>query len=197
MTAQDAIKRIKIALGMEKFEAIAELLDGTKVHVDEDFTVGAQLHIVNEDGSYTAAPEGTHETAEGKLITVDAAGVITAIEDKIVEEVAAEETKIEEEVKVEETEMGKKEKMMEEETVEVAIEVAPEMVQAVIDAVAPLMEQVKELETELKSLKASFSKFSNEPAAKPVRNNFKAEQADKKSAIDARLEVLAQIRKKK
>ena len=196
MTAQDAIKRIKIALGMEKFEAIAELVDGTKVHVDEDFTVGAQLHIVNEDGSYAAAPEGTHETTEGKLITVDAAGVITAIEDKVTEEVAAEEVKVEEETKVEE-EMGKKEKMMEDEKVEVSVETTPEMVQTIIDALAPMMEQVKELETELKALKASFSKFSNEPAAKPVRNNFKAEQAEKKSAIESRLEVLAQIRKKK
>lgn len=196
MTAQDAIKRIKIALGMEKFEAITELVDGTKVHVDEDFTVGAQLHIVNEDGSYAAAPEGTHETTEGKLITVDAAGVITAIEDKVTEEVAAEEVKVEEETKVEE-EMGKKEKMMEDEKVEVSVETTPEMVQTIIDALAPMMEQVKELETELKALKASFSKFSNEPAAKPVRNNFKAEQAEKKSAIESRLEVLAQIRKKK
>lgn len=185
MTANEAIKKIKIALGIEKMEAIAELVDGTKVHVDNEFAVGEQLHVVAEDGTYIAAPEGTHETIEGKLITVDAAGVITAIEDKV----TAEEEEVKEEVK-EEVEMAEEE----EEKTEVSVEVAPEMVQQVIDAITPLIDQVKELETEMKALKASFSKFSNEPAAAPVRNNFKAEQAEKQTAIDARIEMLAKIR---
>ena len=190
MNAIEAIKKIKIALGLEKMEAVAELVDGTKVHVDNDFTVGEQLHVVTEDGSYAPAPEGTHETIEGKMITVDAAGVITAIEEK--EEVAAEEVKEEEKVEVKE-EMA--EETEEETKTEVKVEVAPEMVQQVIDAIAPLIDQVKELETEMSKLKASFSKFSNEPAATPVRNNFKAEQAEKKELVDARLEMLAKIRR--
>jgi hypothetical protein len=193
MTAIEAIKKIKIALGIEKMEAVAELVDGTQVHVDNEFAVGEQLHVVTEDGSYAPAPEGQHETTEGKLITVDAAGVITAIEEK--EEVAAEEVKEEEKVEVKE-EMA--EEGAEEETkTEVKVEVAPEMVQQVIDAITPLIDQVKELETEMKALKASFSKFSNEPAATPVRNNFKAENAEKKELIDARLDMLAKIRRGK
>ena len=192
MTAIEAIKKIKIALGIEKMEAIAELVDGTKVHVDNEFAVGEQLHVVAEDGTYAPAPEGTHETIEGKLITVDAAGVITAIEDKVTEEVAAEEVKTEEKV-TEEVKM-EGEEPMEEDKAEVSVEVAPEMIKPIIDAIMPLVEQVKELETEMAKLKASFSKFSNEPAATPVRNNFKAEQAEKQSAIDARIEMLAKIR---
>lgn len=191
MTAIEAIKKIKIALGIEKMEAIAELIDGTQVHVDNEFAVGEQLHVVTEDGSYAPAPEGTHETTEGKLITVDAAGVITTIEEK--EEVAAEEVKEEEKVEVKE-EMAEE---TEEAKTEVKVEVAPEMVQQVIDAITPLIDQVKELETEMKALKASFSKFSNEPAATPVRNNFKAENAEKKELIDARLDMLAKIRRGK
>ena len=191
MTATEAIKKIKIALGLEKMEAVAELLDGTQVHVDNEFAVGEQLHVVTEDGSYAPAPEGTHETIEGKLITVDAAGVITTIEEK--EEVAAEEVK--EEEKVEEEVKMEEEIIEDEKKTEVSVEVAPEMVQSVIDAITPLIDQVKELETEMKALKASFSKFSNEPAAAPVRNNFKAEQAEKKELIDARLEMLAKIRR--
>lgn len=193
MTAIEAIKKIKIALGIEKMEAVSELLDGTKVHVDNEFAVGEQLHVVAEDGTYIPAPEGTHETIEGKLITVDAAGIITAIEDKVTEEVAAEEVKTEEKV-TEEVKM-EGEEPMEEDKAEVSVEVAPEMIKPIIDAIMPLVEQVKELETEMAKLKASFSKFSNEPAAAPVRNNFKAEQAEKQSAIDARIELLAKIRK--
>ena len=195
MTAIEAIKKIKIALGIEKMEAVSELLDGTKVHVDNEFAVGEQLHVVAEDGTYVPATEGTHETIEGKLITVDAAGVITAIEDKVTEEVAAEEVKTEEKV-TEEVKMEGEEPMDgEEKKAEVSVEVAPEMIKPIIDAIMPLVEQVKELETEMAKLKASFSKFSNEPAAAPVRNNFKAEQAEKQSAIDARIELLAKIRK--
>jgi len=189
MTAIEAIKKIKIALGIEKMEAVAELVDGTQVHVDNEFAVGEQLHIVTEDGSYAPAPEGTHETTEGLLITVDAAGIITTIEEK--EAVAAEEVTEEEEVEVE---MAAE--PMEEET-EVSVSVAPEMVQQVIDAITPLLDQVKQLETEMQALKASFSKFSNEPAATPVRNNFKAENAEKKELIDARIDMLAKIRRSK
>lgn len=190
MKALEAIKRIKIALGIEKFEAVAELVDGTQVHVDNEFAVGEQLHIVAEDGTFAPAPEGTHETTEGMMITVDAAGIITAVEEKVTEEVVAEEVKVEEEVKEEV-------KMEEETKTEVSVEVAPEMVQAVIDAITPLMNQVKELETEMMKIKASFAAFSNEPAATPVRNNFKAEFAEKKELAESRIEMLAKIRNNK
>lgn len=194
MTAQDAIKRIKIALGMEKF-AEATLVDGTIVRTEGELAPGEQLQVVAEDGTMLPAPEGTHETQEGKLVTVDAAGVIVSIEDKPAEEVTAEE-----EVTVKEEAMGEEEKKKmedEEPKAEVSIEVAPEMVQQVIDAVAPLVDQVKELETELKALKASFSKFSDEPAAKPVRNNFKAVAEEKQTLIDKRMDALVAIRNKR
>ena len=187
MTAIDAIKKIKVALGIQKFEAVAKLVDGTEVHVDNEFAPGEQLHVVAEDGSFVPAPEGVHETEDGQLVTVDAAGVIVSIEDKPAEEALEEEkVEIEEEEKVE---------MAEEEEVTVEVAVAPEMVQAVIDALAPIVEQVKELETEMKKMQASFSKFSNEPAAEPVRNNFSAQKTNE--LLASRLETISAIRNKK
>lgn len=185
MNALQAIQKIRIALGIEKFEVEATLEDGvTKVHVDGELAPGEQLHVVAEDGSYVPAPEGTHTTEDGKVITVDAAGVITAVEEKAAEA-------LEEEVEVE-----VEEEKMEEEKVEVAVEVAPEMVQQVIDAIAPIVDQVKEIETELKKMKESFAKFSNEPAGTPVRNNF-SKVSKNDNVLDTRLEALAQLRKKK
>ena len=108
MTALQAIQKIRIALGIEKFEAVATLIDGTtKVHVDGEFAPGEQLHVVAEDGSFMPAPEGTHTTEEGMMITVDAAGVITAVEEKAAEALE-EEVAVEEEEKVEMAERLKK-----------------------------------------------------------------------------------------
>lgn len=187
MNALTAIKKIKLALGMETFEAVAELVDGTKVHVDGEFEVGAQLHVIAEDGSYAPATEGTHTTTDGNEITVDAAGVITSIEP--VEETPEVEVEIEAE---------KKEEMAEEEVKEeVEVKLEDEVVEKVVAALKPFMDDLKETKEELEALKASFSKFSNEPAAKPVRNNFKAEAEEKASLQEKRMEALVAIRRKK
>lgn len=186
MKAIDAIKKIKIALGLEKFEAVAKLVDGTEVHVEGEFAPGEQLHVVAEDGSFLPAPEGEHITEDGMKITVDAAGVIVSVEESA-EEVAAEITEEEmEEIEVETPVEG-----------EVAAEITEEVVQAVVDAIAPVVAEVAQITEEMKKLKASFAEFSNEPAGEPVRNNFSKESKSKSDSIDSRLEVLAALRNKK
>lgn len=187
MNALTAIKKIKLALGMETFEAVAELVDGTKVHVDGEFEVGAQLHVIAEDGSYAPATEGTHTTTDGNEITVDAAGVITSIEP------VEEETEVSVEVEAEK----KEEEMAEEVKEEVEVKLEDEVVEKVVAALKPFMDDLKETKEELEALKASFSKFSNEPAAKPVRNNFKAEAEEKATLQEKRMEALVAIRRKK
>lgn len=191
MTTNEAINKIKLLLGVqaEKFEATAALQDGTPVHVDTEFEVGATLHIVQEDGTFVPAPEGEHTLEDGKKLYVDAAGVITAIEDEAAEEAAApaEETTTEE--------------AMEEVVVEdVPAEIAPvteEIVAAVVEAIAPVLEEVQTLKAQLEMLSGKFQKFSNEPASEPVRNNFKEEKLAKAEAADIRYKALVQIRNNK
>ena len=190
MTALEAIKMIRVALGVQKFEAVAKLQNGTEVHVDGEFAVGEQLHVVQEDGTFVPAPEGEHYLEDGRALYVDAAGVITKIEE--VTEVAAEE---EEEVATEEV-------AMEEVSVEAPVEgeeavaITEEVVAAVVEAIAPIVEEVAAITEEMKKLKASFNKFSGESAATPVKNNFsKVSKGD--SMLDARLETIAALRKKK
>ena len=197
MNAFQAIKKIKIALGLEKFEAVAELVDGTKVHVDGEFEVGEQLHVVAEDGEFTPAPEGEHTTTDGMKITVDAAGVITAIESA---EEETEEVSVEVEAEKKEEEMAEVEeevKVEAEEKEEIEVKLEDEVVEKVVAALKPFMDDLKETKEELEKLKASFSKFSEEPAGKPVRNNFRKEIEDKVSLQEKRMEALVAIRRKK
>jgi len=196
MNAFTAIKKIKIALGLEKFEAVAELVDGTKVHVDGEFEVGEQLHVVAEDGEFTPAPEGQHTTTDGMMITVDAAGVITAVESA---EEETEEVSVEVEAEKKEEEMAEVEeevKVEAEEKEEIEVKLEDEVVEKVVAALKPFMDDLKETKEELEALKASFSKFSDEPAAKPVRNNFQKEAEQKVSLQEKRMEALVAIRRK-
>jgi len=89
MTANEAIKKIKVMLGVEQVVetveteiqlAEATLVDGTIVKVEGEFEVGKQLLVVTVEGDI-AAPEGIHETTDGLLVTVDAQGVITNLEE--------------------------------------------------------------------------------------------------------------------
>jgi hypothetical protein len=190
MTALEAIKKIRVALGVQKFEQTAKLMDGiTEVHVDGEFAVGETLHVIQEDGTFVPAPEGTHLLEDGRELYVDAAGVITQIE------AAAEEAAMEDEEEVVTEEVA-----MEEVSVEAPVEgeeavaITEEVVTAVVEALAPIVEEVAAITEEMKKMKASFAKFSGESAGEPVRNNFsKVSKGD--TALDARLETIASLRK--
>jgi hypothetical protein len=102
MEAQEAIKRIKIALGMEKPEQEfkeAKLADGVTIVTWEGELEGAELMIVSEEGKIPA-PDGDHTLESGEIVTV-ADGKVIAITPKKEEE--------EEEAEVE-IELGKEEK---------------------------------------------------------------------------------------
>ena len=107
MTANEALGKIRVMLGLSEVEldetkvvgdasaettdttnielATATLVDGTIVKVEGDFEVGKQLVVETEDGEIPA-PEGSHETTDGQVISVDAEGVIVSIEEVVVEE---------------------------------------------------------------------------------------------------------------
>ena len=198
MTSTEAINKIKVLLGLdvetskESFEATGKLADGTEIHTPTEIEVGAMLHIIQEDGSMIPAPEGTHTLEDGRIVAVDAAGVITSIEE------AAEETETETEVEVEV-------EMAEEETTEESVEMeekeeettmsAEEIVAAVVEAMSPVMKDVEEMKAKLMSLSAEFNAFSDAPAAKPVRNNFAEQAKMNASNAEERLERVAKLRK--
>ena len=190
MTATNAISKIRVLLGVEE-EVVAiamaseTLVDGTEVKVEGELEVGKALVVVTAEGDIPA-PAGVHQTESNNLITVDEAGVISQIE-----EVSSEATEeVEEEVKVEMEEEIKVEVENEEEEIEV--ELQEEMIVKIVEAMKPYFEEIKELKEKVVEMEGNFSKFSKEPATKPIKK-AEAFAANKFDAI----ERIQKIRKSK
>ena len=173
MTANEAIKKIKVMLGVEQVVetveteiqlAEATLVDGTIVKVEGEFEVGKQLLVVTAEGDI-AAPEGIHETTDGLLVTVDAQGVITNLEET---------TKESEEVEA-----------------KASTELSEDFVNQIVNI---LDNKFKEFETKLQTLNHEFSAFKNEPAGKKITNNLNEVQKSEGDLATARYEKLVEFR---
>lgn len=191
MTANDAITKIRVLLGVQEEVSVefasATLVDGTEVSVEGEFEVGKPLFVVTEEGNI-AAPAGIHQTSEGLLVTVDESGVIAAIEEVAPE--AAEE--VEEEVEVAMEEEKPEEEMEDEEKVEEEMEDEEEMIVKIVEAMKPYFEEIVKVKEKVEEMEGKFQKFSKEPAAKPIKK-AEAFTANKMSAV----ERIAKIRKSK
>ena len=180
MTANDAIKKIRVMLGMEteaeaKSVELAEvaLVDGTIVKVEGELAEGKALFVVSEEGD-VQAPEGVHETTDGMLISVNSEGLITSIEEKATEE----------EAQVEQEEMSDE-----------STNFSDEMIGAIAELIKPLNEKISAMEAKFSSLNEDFDTFRNEPAGEKVTNNYFS--SEKTNTRDARLEMIASLRKNK
>jgi hypothetical protein len=112
MEAQEAIKRIKIALGMEKPEQEfkeAKLADGVTIVTWDGELLGADLMVISEEGKIPA-PDGDHTLESGEIVTV-ADGKVINIEPakeeeaEIEIELAAEDAEVEAEIESEDYDM--------------------------------------------------------------------------------------------
>jgi len=189
MTVNDLVKKLRVMLAADKDVvtetkmAEAELVDGTVVYTDGDLAIGATLLIKTEEGEESPfAPEGIHETTDGMLIGVGPNGEIMEI------------SEVEAEAKPEEV----IEEVMEEVEVEVevpeeAIPATEELLTGIAEIIAPFTEEIAALTEEVTELKAKFSKLADEPAAKPIRNEF-SENSAKRNITDKRMEALKALR---
>jgi hypothetical protein len=171
MTAAEAIKTIKVMLGVDQVVettvtevklAEATLVDGTVVKVEGEFEVGKQLVVVTAEGD-VPAPEGIHETTEGLLVTVDAEGVITSLEEK------------EEEVEAEATEAT----------------LSEDFVKQIVNIID---NRFNELNNKLQNLNQEFSAFRNEPAGKKITNNLNETNSIQGDIATARFEKIVEFR---
>jgi hypothetical protein len=200
MTANDAISKIRVLLGVEEEPkqevamASATLVDGTQVEVEGDFEVGKPVFVVTEEGNIPA-PAGVHQTTDNLLVTVDESGVIAQIEE-VAPEAQQEEKKEEameednkEEVAMEEHD-DKKEEM--EDEIEEEMEDEDEMIVKIVEAMKPYFEEIKDLKEKVVEMEGKFQNFSKEPAAKPIKK-AEAFEANRLTAV----ERIAKIRKSK
>jgi len=171
MTAAEAIKTIKVMLGVDQVVettvtevklAEATLVDGTVVKVEGEFEVGKQLVVVTAEGD-VPAPEGIHETTEGLLVTVDAEGVITNLEEK------------EEEVEAEATEAT----------------LSEDFVKQIVNIIDT---RFNELNNKLQNLNQEFSAFKDEPAGKKITNNLNETNQFQGDIATARFEKIVEFR---
>ena len=181
------IKSLMVKFGFLKAE-MAKLIDGTEIRVEGDELVeGAAVYVVTEEGD-VPAPDGIHELEDGTKVET-AEGLIKSIEMKMEDDSIEESPEGVEEVQMEEeiVEEEKVEEEMEEDVIEVEVpgvlpsEVAAPAVEAIVEAIVPILEHVKELEEELKKVKASFEAFRNQPAGSPVnktKKDFKVQDSD-------------------
>ena len=80
----------------QKQMAMAVLADGTEVYSpDAEFGIGSELFVMDAEGNPMPAPEGEHETAEGKILVVTE-GKISEIKDKPMEDEPSVEIEIQE-----------------------------------------------------------------------------------------------------
>jgi hypothetical protein len=184
MTAHEALGKIRVMLGLEEVEsettivetetettnvelAEATLLDGTVVKTEGDFEVGKQLFVVTEDGD-VPAPPARHETTDGVILVVDDEGIITEIEEVVVEE----ETETEENF-------------------------SDDLINQLVGALQPSLDKIEELSNEVKALKGQFHEFRDEPGSPKIYNNLNDINKDEQSIMSGRMAKILEVRRNK
>jgi len=182
MTANDAIKSIKVMLGVAhagetastKIDDVklaeATLMDGTRFEVDGEFEVGKQAFVITSEGERVEAPEGKHETTDGLVFTTDRIGVITAID---------------------EVENGEAESVDE---VETSVSLSNDTLKKLVTALESIQEGMINLETKINATNEEFSAFKNEPAGKKITNNLSEVQKTQLDMSAQRFEKILQFR---
>jgi Mg2+ and Co2+ transporter CorA len=166
------LNQIRTLLNIEVRLEEMKLENGTVVSA-ETFEKGSEIFIVTDDEK-VAMPVGEYILEDGRLLVVEAEGMIADVRDVSDEVPAKEETED-----------------LEEETVETEVpaEVAAEVeaiIEAVVEVIAPVIEEVKE---EIEMLKKKFSdmdvkeeekKEELSAARKPIKHNPEAKAPQKK-----------------
>lgn len=114
------------------------LMDGTKVRVEGDLEVGNKVEV-EVDGVYVKAPEGQHDLADGRVIYVDAEGLINEIETP--------DTETEDETGMEEVFSA---------------------ISNLVDEVKSLRGELNSIKEANETLKTRVNKFAAEPSAEPL-----------------------------
>ena len=98
---QDILNRFDVNLTVteEKSTELAEvtLENGTVVYTDDEFVVGAEAYIINDEGERISVPAGDYELNDGRLMVIGEGGVIEEIKgaEEPAEEPVAEEAEAE------------------------------------------------------------------------------------------------------
>ena len=164
------LNQIRTLLNIEVKLEEQKLENGTVVSA-ETFEKGSEIFIVTDDEK-VAMPVGEYILEDGRLLVVEAEGMIADVRD-VSDEVPAKETEDLEEV-------------IETEVPEEVVQEVEAIVEAVVEVIAPVIEEVK---SEIEELKKKFSdmdvkeeekKEELSAARKPIKHNPEAKAPQKK-----------------
>lgn len=200
MEANEAIKRIKIALGMEKPEQEfkeAKLADGVTIVTWEGELEGAELMLITEEGKIPA-PDGSHTLESGEIVTVADGKVISVESAK--EEEAEVEIELEKEKK-EDYDMGAVVKMVEDCMAKIEIlekKMGETKMEEKVEEAMSAISSHKEAFAQLVELVDKIAKLpSEEPADKgDLFSSMKVSKEDQSEKLNAFAEALNKLKNK-
>jgi len=170
----------------QKQMAMAVLADGTEVYSpDAEFGIGSEIFVMDAEGNPTPAPDGEHETAEGKILVV-VEGKISEVKEKPMEE----EPKVE--IEIEEVEQSSFDGVSRE-----------EFENTINKLIEGFEAKINELTAEKQNLSATIEKMSKAPATESVKKSNPVAQKQSANtevpfrAMDARSRAYQLINSKK
>jgi hypothetical protein len=169
----------------QKQMAMAVLADGTEIYSpDAEFGIGSELFVMDAEGNPTPAPDGEHETAEGKILVV-VEGKISEVKEKPMEE----EPKVE--VEIEEVEQSSFDGVSRE-----------EFENTINKLIEGFEAKINSLNAEKQNLSATIEKMSKAPATESVKKASPVAQKQSANevpfrAMDARSRAYQIINSKK
>jgi hypothetical protein len=169
----------------KKQMAMAVLADGTEIYSpDAEFGIGSELFVMDAEGNPIPAPDGEHETAEGKILVV-VEGKISEVKEKPMEE----EPKVE--IEIEEVEQSSFDGVSRE-----------EFENTISKLIEGFEAKINELTAEKQNLSATIEKMSKAPATESVKKSNPVAQKQSANevpfrAMDARSRAYQIINSKK
>jgi hypothetical protein len=168
----------------QKQMAMAILADGTEVYSpDAEFGIGSEIFVMDAEGNPTPAPDGEHETAEGKILVV-VEGKISEVKDKPMEEPSVE-------IEIEEVEQSSFDGVSRE-----------EFENTINKLIEGFEAKINSLNAEKQNLSATIEKLSKAPATESVKKANPVAQKQSANevpfrAMDARSRAYQIINSKK
>jgi hypothetical protein len=195
-------KKIKEALGLEKF-ADDTLADGTMItSPDGDFVVGSIVNVVQADGTEMPLPDGTYTLSDGTMITVAAGSITEVAEGAPVEGETgemAEAAPAEDAPAAEDAAPGESKDLQEQ--IDALVKEIEAMKKAMNMKEAELStatDQITSLSKEKTELEAKVVELSALPGTSTVKKTAMAQAiANEKNSHDSRLDALRKLRAQK
>jgi len=103
MNTNQILNKVRVLLGMEVKLEQMKLADGVTVLEAEAFEPEMEVFVLTEDEQKIPVPVGEYELEDGRILVIEAEGIVKEVKEKMEEEPMEEEPTVEVEVEAKET----------------------------------------------------------------------------------------------